>query len=63
MGNDSYDQIDNSNSDVTVVMLEENSDFVGSVERQGQLCDYYVITTELGTLYYYIPRTEIEDQE
>lgn len=40
---------------------EVNAEFLGTFRREDQVCDYYLVTTESGLLYYYVPRSEAEE--
>jgi len=35
-----------------------NSQFLGTFERNGRICDYYLAFTDAGTIYFYVPRDE-----
>lgn len=36
-----------------------NAEFLGSFQREdGRVCDYYVVSNESGTFYFYVPRID-----
>lgn len=37
-----------------------NAEFLGTYEREGQLCDYYQVSNEIETYFYYVLRSEKE---
>lgn len=58
MGNDVVKLVAESNPDAGLTLAYQNSEFLGSFERDGRVCDYYLAFTDSGTFYYYIPRDE-----
>lgn len=42
------------------MFVNANAEFLGSYKRNGQLCDYYQVSNELETYYYYVLRSEPE---
>lgn len=42
------------------LVIHENAEFIGTYDREGQLCDYYEVTSETEKYYYYVLRDEEE---
>ncbi len=58
MNHDSMDVVDNRN--VSCIEAGE-AEYLGSVERNGKLCDYYKLTDADSTSFFYIVRTGLDE--
>jgi len=63
VGDNALKVVAESSLDTELSLTYHNSEFLGSFERDGQICDYYLAFTNSGTFYYYIPRDEINKEE
>lgn len=46
------------NLEAELPLTHYNSEFLGTFERDGRICDYFLAFTTAGVFYYYVPRDE-----
>ncbi len=61
MINDSFNILLDSDMIKSEYLANCNAEFLGTLERDGTLCDYYLVSNESETYYFYVLRSESQN--